>query len=101
MVNGWASAEKDMRKKMSTTSEISIKMKKFTGPRDREYSRILTAAVVNEKFRNLLLSNPAVAIKAGFGGEAFHLAEKDSERIAMIRAKTLADFAAQMNNYLS
>ncbi len=74
---------------------------KIVAPRDREYSRILSAAVVNEKFRNLLLSNPAMAIKAGFGGEAFQLAEKDSERISMIRATNLADFAAQMKNYMS
>lgn len=73
---------------------------KVVAPCDREYSRILSAAVVNEKFRNLLLSNPGVAIKAGFAGEAFHLAEKDSERISLIRATSLADFAAQMSSYL-
>jgi len=74
---------------------------KVVAPRDREISRILSAAVVNEKFRNLLLSNPGMAIRAGYGGEAFHLAEKDSELISMIRATTLADFATQMKNYIS
>jgi hypothetical protein len=67
-------------------------------PKEREYSRILTAAVVNEKFRKLLLSNPELAIRNGFGGEAFHLAKDEAERLAKIRAASLADFAQQMNN---
>jgi len=74
---------------------------KITAPSEREFSRILTAAVVNEKFRNLLLSNPGLAIKAGYGGEAFHLAEKETERISMIRAISLADFATQISKFAS
>lgn len=70
-------------------------------PCDREFSRILTAAVVNKKFRNLLLSNPGMAIQIGYGGEAFHLAEKETERLSMIRAASLADFATQMSNIAS
>lgn len=65
---------------------------------EREYSRILTAAVVNEKFRKLLLTNPGMAIKKGFGGEAFHLGAEDTRRIADIRVATLAEFARQMNS---
>jgi len=30
---------------------------------EREYSKILSAAVINEKFRKLLLTNPGIAIK--------------------------------------
>jgi len=65
--------------------------------KEREYSRILTAAVVNEKFRKLLLANPGMAIKNGFGGEAFHLGADEANRIAAIRVSTLAEFARQMN----
>lgn len=65
--------------------------------KEREYSRILTAAVVNEKFRKLLLTNPGMAIKNGFGGEAFHLGVDEANRIAAIRVSTLAEFARQMN----
>lgn len=65
--------------------------------KEREYSRILTAAVVNEKFRKLLLTNPGMAIKNGFGGEAFHLGADEARRIAAIRVSTLAEFARQMN----
>jgi hypothetical protein len=64
---------------------------------EREYSKILTAAVVNEKFRKLLLTNPGMAIKNGFGGEAFHLASDDARRISSIHVSTLAEFARQMN----
>jgi hypothetical protein len=70
----------------------------MAGPKEREYSRILTAAVVNEKFRKLLLTNPEVAIRKGFGGEAFNLEEDEAERLSAIRAISLADFARQMNN---
>ncbi len=65
--------------------------------KEREYSRILTAAVVNEKFRRLLLTNPGMAIKNGFGGEAFHLGAEETRRIAAIHVSTLAEFARQMN----
>ncbi len=65
--------------------------------REREYSRIMTAAVISERFRKLLLTNPGLAIKNGFNGEAFHLAADESQRIAAIRATTLAEFAHQMN----
>jgi hypothetical protein len=69
-----------------------------TSPREREYSRILTAAVVNEKFRRLLLTNPEMAIRNGFGGEAFNLAKDETERLSAIHAASLADFAKQMNS---
>ena len=37
----------------------------------RELSRILSAAVINSKFRALLLSDPNSAIKNGYLGECF------------------------------
>ncbi|KAF0111821.1 MAG: hypothetical protein FD147_623 [Chloroflexi bacterium] len=66
---------------------------------EREYSRIMTAAVVSEKFRKLLLANPRLAIKSGYGGEAFNLAMEESERISSIQATSLAEFARQMNGF--
>lgn len=64
---------------------------------EREYSRIMTAAVINERFRKLLLSNPSLALKNGYGGEAFNLESEESERISAIKASSLAEFARQMN----
>lgn len=63
----------------------------------KEYSRILTAAVISAQFRTMLLTNPGKAIAAGFGGEAFHLESEESKRVASIRAATLADFATELN----
>lgn len=64
--------------------------------RQNEYSRILTAAVINAHFRQLLLSDPAVAIASGYGGEAFHLPKEEKKRVASIRASSLEDFACQL-----
>jgi hypothetical protein len=65
-------------------------------PLGKELSRLLTAAVVNRDFCNLLLANPAMALKTGYHGEPFDLAADEQELIFSIRATTLADFAKQL-----
>jgi hypothetical protein len=62
----------------------------------QEISRILTAAVINTRFRRMLLSNPAGAIAKGFGGEAFHLDFEARQYLASIQATSLEDFASQL-----
>lgn len=62
----------------------------------QEISRILTAAVINENFRKLLLANPDQALTKGYRGEPFHLAKEERTRLAAIRASSLAEFAAQI-----
>ena len=42
-----------------------------------EYSRILSAAVVNHHFRQMLLSDPVKAISNGYSGEKFNLDHED------------------------
>ncbi len=64
----------------------------------QEISRILTAAVINESFRNLLLANPDQALSSGYRGVPFHLAKEERTRLASIRATSLAEFAAQIPN---
>ena len=59
-------------------------------------SRLLTAAVVNREFCNLLLSDPAIAVANGYNGEPFDLAADVQEMIFSIRATSLADFAEQL-----
>lgn len=66
----------------------------------KEYSRILTAAVINMQFRQLLLTNPGKAIESGYGGEVFCLAREEKKRVAAIRATSLADFASQLSQVL-
>jgi hypothetical protein len=72
-----------------------MKTKELTTRSHYELSRLLTAAVVSESFRRLLLANPEKALSSGFKGEAFHLGKEEKSRLAAIRASSLADFAAQ------
>ncbi len=62
-----------------------------------EYSRILSAAVINSGFRKMLLSDPVQAISVGYSGEKFSLRTDQKTRLAGIRADSLADFAAQLS----
>jgi hypothetical protein len=62
-----------------------------------EYSRILSAAVINSKFRDMLLSDPIKAISCGYSGEHFDLDHEDKSRLATIHATSLAEFAAQLS----
>jgi hypothetical protein len=74
--------------------------KSFKQETTGEYSRILTAAVINLQFRQLLLTNPGKAIEKGYGGETFSLAREEQKRVAAIRATSLADFASQLSQVL-
>jgi hypothetical protein len=62
-----------------------------------EYSRILSAAVINTSFRKMLLKDPFKAVSSGYSGEIFNLNRADENRLASIRAESLADFAAQLS----
>lgn len=64
---------------------------------DYEYSRILSAAVVNARFRQALLKNPGQAISGGYRGEKFNLGNEEQKKLAAIRANNLAEFASQMS----
>jgi hypothetical protein len=59
-------------------------------------SRLITAAVINQNFRQLLLSNPEIAINTGFNGESFRLNRAEKEFILSIQASSLADFAKKV-----
>lgn len=63
---------------------------------EQELCRLLSAAVINARFCQALLSNPAQAVANGYRGEKFHLGREDRQRLAGIRAKSLADFASQL-----
>jgi hypothetical protein len=59
-------------------------------------SRMMTAAVVNQKFRDLLLSNPAAAMSRGYLGEKFSLDSDEMDLVLSIQATSLSDFAQQL-----
>ena len=66
----------------------------------REINRLLSAAVISQRFRLLLLSNPAKALEAGYGGERFLLPGAARRHVAAIQADSLAEFAQQLNQGL-
>ncbi|MEN4041059.1 MAG: hypothetical protein ROW39_01855 [Anaerolineaceae bacterium] len=71
--------------------------KTSTGPNfDKESSRLLTAAVINRRFRQVLLNDPGRALSQGYGGEAFYLRSEEKANIARIQASSLEDFARQL-----
>lgn len=61
-------------------------------------SRLLAAAVINKKFRDLLLTHPKEALRQGFQGEKFQLSGQDRRRVLTIQARDLADFALQLTS---
>ncbi len=65
-------------------------------PRDRELSRLLAAAVINQRFCHLLLTYPAKALATGFNGESFLLPREVRKHVLSIRAKNITDFARQL-----
>jgi hypothetical protein len=62
-----------------------------------EYSRILSAAVINNSFRKMLLKDPVKAVCGGYSGENFTLNSEDKSRLASIHASSLSDFAAKLS----
>jgi len=63
---------------------------------DSVYSRIISAAVINERFCNLLLNDPEQAISNGYSGETFEMNSEDKMILSSIRANNLSDFATQL-----
>ena len=62
----------------------------------RELSRVISAAVVNRQFCDLLLIDPNKALSTGYCGENFSLDSDERDRLGSIRAGSLAEFAARV-----
>jgi hypothetical protein len=62
----------------------------------KNLNRLLTAAVINPRFRGLLLADPATALKAGYNGEIFALTPAEYAAVISLRATTMRDWAAQL-----
>ncbi len=63
---------------------------------DTAISHLLSAAVINQNFRETLLSDPDRALAEGFSGFEFNLDDKQRELILSIQARSLQDFAVQL-----
>lgn len=64
--------------------------------RKQEFSRLLTAAVINSHFCSLLLNDPLTAAAEGYDGERFALNPQEMNALNTIHAASLRDFAAQL-----
>jgi len=64
--------------------------------RPTEFNRLMAAAVVSLKFRQLLLTHPAQAIAVGYQGEKFHFSPSERQLLLSIKAKTLEEFALKL-----
>jgi hypothetical protein len=62
----------------------------------KEINRLLTAAVVSRRFRQLLLADPLAALHSGYNGENFRLTLDEINLVQSIHATSLPDFAAQL-----
>jgi len=62
-----------------------------------EYSRILSAAVINQRFRDKLLSDPAKAIAIGFNGESFNLSDVEKNELSSLKGLSLTEFALKLS----
>jgi hypothetical protein len=62
-----------------------------------ELSRLISAAVVDRKFRELLLENPTVALESNYGREGFCLSSEEKDLVLSVQQPaSLADFAMQI-----
>lgn len=61
-----------------------------------EFGRLIHAALINQRFRQKLLSNPLSSIEDGYCGESFHFSPELKERIQLIHAESLESLSMQL-----
>ncbi|MEP6894023.1 MAG: hypothetical protein ABI986_00315 [Chloroflexota bacterium] len=66
----------------------------------RGLHRLFAAAIVNDQFRETLLSKPEEALANGYLGQTFPLTDQEKTLIQSIRADTLTDLAQKVNRAL-
>lgn len=78
----------------------SVKVNDSMSIQSAALSRLFAAAVVNQQFCEMLLTNPQEALRKGYLGETFMLTKVERELIISIRARSLADLAREINQSL-
>lgn len=63
-------------------------------------SRMFAAAVVNQQFCEMLLTNPQEALRKGYLGETFTLTKDERDLIVSTRARSLGDLARALSRSL-
>ena len=67
----------------------------------KNLNRLLSAAVVNPRFRHLLLSDPVGALSRGYNGENFQLTPAEYAVVTSLSVNSVRDFAAQLLHRLT
>lgn len=62
----------------------------------KNVNRLVSAAIVNPRFRRLLLTDPVAALAAGYNGEDFQLTSVEYAAVTSLQVSTIRDFAAQL-----
>lgn len=62
--------------------------------------RLFAAAIVSDKFREILLRQPEEALAKGYLGQPFLLTDQEKMIIKSIQADTLTDLAQKVNRAL-
>jgi hypothetical protein len=75
---------------------LDLKTQPIPAADKHEFCRIISAAVVNARFRKELLADPVKAVSIGYSDEKFALGRDQTARLAAIHASSLAEFAAQL-----
>jgi hypothetical protein len=81
-------------------NQPSVKVNDSMSIQSAALSRLFAAAVVNQQFCEMLLTNPQEALRKGYLGETFMLTKAERELIISIRARSLADLAREINQSL-
>jgi len=63
---------------------------------DGALGRLLVAALINKRIRQMLLLNPMTAVAAGYQGDSFHLSAAEQKVLVMLKANTLNEFAQML-----
>lgn len=64
-------------------------------------NQLVCAALVNDRFREKLLHNPAQALATGYMDHSFSLTPEERQFVVDIQARQLEDFAAQVYAWIS
>ncbi len=80
---------------------LDLELRPINSMENQESYKILAAAVISKQFREKLLSNPQMAVEAGYDGQCFHIDVEIKQKISIIRANNLSDFAMQLTQNLN
>jgi hypothetical protein len=79
---------------MITTSKVFLQIdSQVEQGKAGEMSRLLSAALVDRRFCDLLLARPDLALADGYNGESFHLSFKARQFILTTKSNSLVDLA--------